>query len=295
MQEDFKVSITGDVSGLKKAVGDAEKELSSFASKSRELKQAIAETKAISEGYDQAIRELRGSFKTGAISQAQFKTGLLSLKQAEKETTVEVKRLELELANLNRTSAGLSKIVPQTSGHMHGMSKAVGDVGRVSSHSTNTMLEFSRVIQDAPYGINGVANNIQQLVTNFGYLSRASGGTSAALKGMVASLMGPAGVLLAVSLVTTLLVQYGDKLFSTKTKTEKLRDETEKAKKAVDEFIQSLNGLETVDLNVRIKIAQEKNTATNLFSQLRLGATDALKQGALDALKQKYPNLFEGA
>ena len=75
MQEDFKVSITGDISGLKKAVGDAEKELSSFALKSRELKQAIAETKAISEGYDQAIRELRGSFKTGAISQAQFKTG----------------------------------------------------------------------------------------------------------------------------------------------------------------------------------------------------------------------------
>jgi hypothetical protein len=33
MQEDFKVSITGDVSGLKKAVGDAEKELSAFASK----------------------------------------------------------------------------------------------------------------------------------------------------------------------------------------------------------------------------------------------------------------------
>jgi len=94
MQEDFKVSITGDISGLKKAVGDAEKELSAFASKSRELKSAIAENIAISRGYDQAINDLKKSFRSGAISQTQFKEALVRLKRDEKETAIETNKLK---------------------------------------------------------------------------------------------------------------------------------------------------------------------------------------------------------
>ena len=221
MQEDFKVSITGDISGLKKAVGDAEKELSSFASKSQSLKSAIAENIAISRGYDQAINELKKSFRSGAISQTQFKEALIRLKRDEKETAIETNKLKNELIDLNRAGAGLAKSTPQ-------IGAGLKTVDKTGANATNTMMEFSRVVQDAPYGIRGVANNIQQLVGNFGYLSKSAGGAGAAFKAMASSLLGPAGILLAVSLVTSLLVQYGDKLFKSSNETSDAEKATEK-------------------------------------------------------------------
>jgi len=257
MTEDFKVSITGDIAGLKKAVGEAEKELSAFASKSRELKTAIAENTAISRGYDQAINELKKSFKSGAISQSQFKEGLNALKRDEKETTIETARLRLELINLNREQAGLTKITPALTGATKGLSKT-------SSNATNTMMEFSRVVQDAPYGIRGVANNIQQLVGNFGYLSKASGGASNAFKAMASSLMGPAGILLAVSLVTSLLVQYGDALLKSISGTEDAKVANDRLNDALREQLGLRKLLkDEIDVATRIAVAEAKLAGKN--------------------------------
>jgi Zn-dependent oligopeptidase len=102
MTEDFKVSITGDIGGLKKAVGEAEKELSAFASKSRELKTAIAENTKISASYGQSLRELKQAFNSGAISQAKYKQEIVSLRFAEKETLAEM-NMPKELVMHHRT------------------------------------------------------------------------------------------------------------------------------------------------------------------------------------------------
>lgn len=64
---------------------------------------------------------------------------------------------------------------------------------------TTVMMDFSRVVQDAPYGIRGVANNIEQLIANFGNLQRSAGGVGGALRALAGSFLGPAGVLFAVS------------------------------------------------------------------------------------------------
>lgn len=245
MQEDFKVSITGDISGLKKAVGDAEKELSNFASKSQSLKSAIAENIAISRGYDQAINELKKSFRSGAISQTQFKEALVRLKRDEKETAIETNKLKNELIDLNRAGAGLAKSTPQ-------IGAGLKTVDKTGANATNTMMEFSRVVQDAPYGIRGVANNIQQLVGNFGYLSKSAGGAGAAFKSMFAALAGPAGILLAVSLVTSLLVQYSDKLFKSSSDTE----DAEAATKKLNDELQRQVDLRQ-DLNSELDLAAE--------------------------------------
>jgi len=79
----------------------------------------------------------------------------------------------------------------------------------VSVNATPALQEFSRVVQDAPFGIMGVGNNIQQLTANFGHLSKKTGGAKGALKAMVGALAGSGGVLLAVSAVTTILTVYG--------------------------------------------------------------------------------------
>jgi len=92
------------------------------------------------------------------------------------------------------------------------ISKTNKMAGAVKTNAVPSLTAFSQVIQDAPYGIRGVANNITQLTSQFGYLSKSTGGAGNALKAMIGSLTGPAGILLAVSLVTSLLVSYGDEL-----------------------------------------------------------------------------------
>ena len=99
---------------------------------------------------------------------------------------------------------------------------------QVKGNAVPAMQEFSRVIQDAPFGIQGVANNITQLTTQFGNLSKNAGGTKAALKAMLGTLAGPAGILLAVSAVTSLLVSFGDKLQFAANQTSKLAEATKK-------------------------------------------------------------------
>ena len=61
--------------------------------------------------------------------------------------------------------------------------------------ANNTAIEFGRTLSDAPYGIRGVANNIQQLGSNFFQLRNQTGSTTLALKGLLAAFKGPLGIL----------------------------------------------------------------------------------------------------
>lgn len=127
--------------------------------------------------------------------------------------------------------------------------------------------EFSRVIQDAPFGIQGVANNIQQLTANFGNLSKSAGGARAALRAMLGTLAGPGGVLLVVSVVTSLFVAFGDRLKTTKNQAKKLADELEKVNKR---YAASLKLNESEQ---KILEAQEKSTVE--IKQQRIGILGA--------------------
>lgn len=83
-----------------------------------------------------------------------------------------------------------------------------------STQATSTLTNLSRIAQDAPFGFIGIANNINPLVESFGRLQAESGSVGTALKSLVSSMMGPAGIGLAVGVVSSLLVTFGDKLFS---------------------------------------------------------------------------------
>jgi len=264
MQEDFKVSITGDISGLKKAVDGAEKELSDFATKSKALKTAIAENTAITRGYDKAIEDLKRAFKSGKITQGEFKESLNRLKRDEKETAIETKKLKLELINLNRAQAGLPKVAPK-------VGKGLNTIKKGAANATPTMIEFSRVIQDAPYGIQGVANNITQLVTNFGYLQKSAGGSKAAIKGLLASLAGPTGIIVGISLVTSLLVQYGDELVNIGNESVKTAKKQEQLAKVLESTGSVLNAqIGALDAQIELLKLQKIPTKELLDEKLKI-------------------------
>jgi len=74
-----------------------------------------------------------------------------------------------------------------------------------SGGATSAVLELGRVVQDAPYGIRGMANNITQLASQMAFATKDAGSFGGALKDMGKSMMGPLGIVFAISIVVSLL------------------------------------------------------------------------------------------
>lgn len=67
------------------------------------------------------------------------------------------------------------------------------------------LLSLSQVTRDLPFGFIAIQNNLPLVVDSFGQLTKEAGGVVPALKSLGASLIGPAGIGLAFSAVTSLI------------------------------------------------------------------------------------------
>lgn len=67
------------------------------------------------------------------------------------------------------------------------------------------LLNLNRVVQDSPYGIMGITNNINPLLESFQRLKKESGSTGGALKALAGSLIGGGGLGLAVAAISAAL------------------------------------------------------------------------------------------
>lgn len=182
-----------------------------------------------------------------------------------KELQSKIDRAEKDLKGFEKQSLRSGKNISKFGDEA---SKGMGKFGKSTANAVPAVQEFSRVIQDAPFGIQGVGNNIQQLTANFGNLAKSAGGSGAALRLMVGALTGPAGILLAVSAVTSLLTVYSDELFSSAGATNKLAEATAKYVAEARTEVTTLNSL--------IKIATDEANSKKV------------RQGAIDEINKNY-------
>jgi len=90
--------------------------------------------------------------------------------------------------------------------------KALAAIPKSSGQATTALVNLGRVVQDAPFGLIGIANNIDPLITSFQSLSKTSGGAGSAFKALGAALAGPAGIAIAVSAVTSAFIAFGPEI-----------------------------------------------------------------------------------
>jgi len=118
-------------------------------------------------------------------------------------TKVPVKQLREEFGNFvttvnktnfNKFNAGLKTAT-----------KANKKMSEASGAATSSVMELSRVVSDAPYGIRGMANNITQLVSQMGFASKKAGGLGGALKEMGKQFMGPLGIVFLITAAVSAL------------------------------------------------------------------------------------------
>lgn len=249
MDQGIRFVITGDTSGLDNASKKAESALDALGRKITQLQNEIGQNIKISQGYEKAISDLSNELKSGTISQEQFAKSLSRLQRDEKETTIETNNLRKQLSLLQRDQKSLASSTG-------GAGQTFTSLNKDVRGTIPTMTSFSQIIQDAPYGIRGVANNIQQLTSQFGHLSANAGGSGKALKAMLSSLAGPAGILLAVSAVTSLLVSYGDEIGNIIRGNNALAASQKEVNKALNDFY----GEQVTKINAYVSILEDVNT-----------------------------------
>ncbi len=150
-----------------------------------------------------------------------------------------------------------------------------------SGQATQAMTNLGRVVQDAPYGFIGVANNINPLLESFQRLKVETGSTGGALKALGSSLIGAGGLGFAVSLASTALIVFGDRLFGSSKKAKEAEDAVDKYKNAIDGVYEST--------------AKEATQVSSLIAVLSSEVdTRQRKLAALEELKKINPDIFEG-
>ncbi len=192
-------------------------------------------------------------------------------------------------ADVSSAVSGLDKLnkeLDQTAKDAVQLGNAVQNAGakirtlpNVTGQATSTLTNFSRVVQDAPFGLIGIANNIDPLISSFNQLKATTGTTGGALKALLSQLAGPAGIALAVSTVTSLLIAFGDKLFSSSQSAKQL---AEQSKKVADEQRAIFEGIarERVEIDKLIIALNSENT------------TRGQKEGILKKLRAINPQYF---
>jgi hypothetical protein len=175
----------------------------------------------------------------------------------------EINYLNGQVKNLNTTISSLNQ-------QMNKVGRPVGD-------ATTALSNLSRVAQDAPYGFIGIANNLNPLLESFQQLQKKSGSATEALKSMASGLIGPAGIGLALGVVSSLAVTFSDEI------AEFFKGPTEKLKKFREELLK-LNQ----DIYKIVGEAQSNRTIGLNLVNIISGGNPTQQQEALKRLKSLY-------
>ena len=145
-------------------------------------------------------------------------------------------------------------------------SSGMQSVTKGANQATFALTNFSRIASDAPFGIIGIANNIDPLVQSFISLRKETGSGKAALAALTASLTGGGGLILAVSLITSAL-QFAQLGFSRwGASAQKAKEDQDKLKQGTDQLVTSITK-QRVEFEALVNIAKSANNTENERAQ----------------------------
>ncbi len=296
-----RLEIDLQAKGFKQVASDVssvDKAMTSLQDKSLAVSKNIQTLTNSSTQLEGKLKVLRDQFASGSISQSQYE-------KASKGLSIALENVRGRIGTLQGQQRSLSSTLAQTTSEA---SKQGAALNRLKGYhesfssgvrSTNTIaVEFSRIIQDAPYGLQGVANNIQQLTQNYANYARATKEAAAAqgqsvssaslLRGALGSFLSPLNLLtIGISLVTAGWVAY-------EKYTQRSAKASEEAAKKKDDLVKSLGNVSTALYNAatasgseiaKLQTLYKVATDVNVPMQARLKAVKDLKAEAPTYLK----------
>ena len=181
----------------------------------------------------------------GSIAYHEEKIRLLEMEQRNRATdSDEVERYQKLIEEEKKKIDALVNSTEELSKAKQSYSSSAGAAG-------HTATEFGRILADMPYGIQGVANNVEQFTQAFVDLQRKNDGVVGALKSLGSTIMGPAGIVVAVQAISAGLQFYM-----------RAQEKAEKATKSTAEA--------AAEAGVDLKIMTELLKGNNLTEQERI-------------------------
>ena len=162
-----------------------------------------------------------------------------------------------------------------------------GSTVKGANSAAFAMQNLGRVAQDAPFGFIGIQNNLNPLLESFARLKQETGGAGSALKALGSSLIGPAGLGIALSVVSSAVLFYQQYQ-------QRANKTTNDAKKAADEYINTLGQLQQVQLKGATSAQEELTTLSLLFNQYKnQNSPLENRKAAYEELQKLYPAYFK--
>ena len=177
------------------------------------------------------------------------------------------KAIAIYQKQLQSLAATLSSQIPPAAAKS---AAALNNVNKAVANANPTLVNFGRVVQDAPFGIIGIANNIDPLISSFQSLKASTGSTGAALKSLFSALAGPAGIAIGVSAVTSALIAFGPQIKNFFAGTSALTEEQKK-------FNEELQSAKASAISVGVQLQALTKIAGDA-SQSDKVRTEALRQ-----------------
>jgi hypothetical protein len=161
-----------------------------------------------------------------------------------------------------------------------------GAVANGSNSAAFALTNLGRVAQDAPFGFIGIQNNLNPLLESFQRLKAETGGTGSALKALGQSLIGPAGLGIALSVVSAGILFYQQYQ-------QRANKEVANAKKVTDEYVNSLGQVQQAQLKGAQNAQTELTTLKILYNQYQNAALPLeQRKQAYQEIQKLYPAYF---
>ena len=156
-----------------------------------------------------------------SVQEGKIQRATQAAEEAYRDVGMELDRLKVRYEGINQAQTAIvnsqGKLFYANERLQSGFNSMSGSMQGIVSQTKNANLafmNFGRIVQDAPFGLIGIANNIDPLIVSFQHLSQEIDintgrvrGAMGAFKAMGAQLLGPAGLifLLGSALPTALL------------------------------------------------------------------------------------------
>lgn len=188
------------------------------------------------------------------------------------------------VTSLNTLNTSLNKTA-QTAANLG--TTGMNNLTKGTSQASTALTNFGRVASDAPFGLIGIANNIEPLVQSFILLRKETGSAKGAFSALATSLTGAGGLIVGISLVTSALQfielgfsRWGASADKAKEKTKEVKDETK--------------DYQTILKEVTSQLSQEAANVTILVQTLKSEtSTREQRNNAIKELNKISPEIFK--
>jgi hypothetical protein len=170
---------------------------------------------------------------------------------------------------------------------------ALKKMAPASGQATAALINLGRVAQDAPYGIIGIANNLNPLLESFQRTAKEAGSFGGALKALGASLLGGGGLGLLLSVATGAMSYFAMGSRKAKDEVDLQKEAVDKAAEAQRKFNSAVDAASSAIVNQSDKLLDLKGILIDTGTQLNELSKQTINQAVTQYLFTQKRELLE--